>query len=63
MQIFLGRFVFNFLFKKIKYEYATTIASALYKVAKIAAFGASAIAGKSASPSLEIALPNSAEEV
>ena len=30
---------------------------ALYKVAKIAAFGAIAIAGNKASPSFEIALP------
>ena len=34
---------------------------ALYNVAIIAALGARAMAGKSASPSLEIALPISAE--
>ena len=62
MQIFEGKFFFNFLFKDKKYEYATIIAGiALYSVAKIAAFGANAIAGKRASPSLEIALPSSAE--
>ena len=34
---------------------------ALYAVAIIAALGAKAMAGNSASPSLEIALPNSAD--
>ena len=33
----------------------------LYKVANIADLGAKAIAGKSASPSLEIAFPSSAD--
>ena len=43
-------------------EYATkTAGKPLYNVANIAAFGAKAIAGKSASPSFEIALPISAE--
>ena len=34
---------------------------ALYNVAKTAAFGANAIAGKRASPSFEIAFPSSAD--
>ncbi len=44
------------------YPYANTIAgTALYKVAMIAALGVNAMAGNSASPSLEIAFPISAE--
>ena len=43
--------------------YAKIIAgTALYRVAIIAAFGAKAIAGNNASPSLEIALPISADK-
>jgi hypothetical protein len=47
---------------KYMYPYATITAGiALYNVATIAALGAKAIAGNSASPSFEIALPISAD--
>ena len=51
-----------FYSNKYIYPYATIIAGIpLYKVAIMAAFGAKAIAGNNASPSLAIALPISAD--